>query len=89
MQSLGYRSAPPVKHEDGYRDRRTGFHTNDAESENSRLKQWNRHRYSQLQLNVGEMDEYIFYINVGQSIDNVLGGLAVANGGALRNRRLQ
>ena len=88
VKQLGYKSAPPVKHEDGYRDKATGFHTNDAESENARLKKWNRHRYGQLQLNANEMNEYIFYINIGDSMSAVLGGLAVSNGGAVVNRVL-
>jgi hypothetical protein len=36
---LGYRHANPVKHNVTYRDAETGFHTNDAESENNRLKE--------------------------------------------------
>ena len=85
VEALGYRSAPPVVHEDGYRDRKTGFHTNDVESENARLKLWNRHRYGKLQLNRQELDEYVFYANIGGSMSDVLGGLAVSNGGAVRN----
>ena len=38
-------SCTPVKHKDNWRDPVTGFHINDAESENSRLKKWTRKKY--------------------------------------------
>ena len=60
VRKLGYKAAPPVSHVSGYRDARTGFHTNDAESENARLKKWSRSRYGQLYLTDNEMDEYAF-----------------------------
>ena len=66
----------------------TGFHTNEAESENNRLKKWSRTRYGKLQLNVSEMDEYVFYVNVGSRMCDVFHGLAMANGGACSNRVL-
>ncbi len=72
VNSLGYKSDPPVKHEKHFRDPSTGFHTNDAESENNRLKKWSRTRYGKLQLNASEMDEYVFYVNVGSSMCDVL-----------------
>ena len=46
VQKLGYRHAPPVNHSKGWRDRETGFHSNDVESENARLKLWLRARYT-------------------------------------------
>ena len=79
---------PPVKREKHFRDPSTGFHTNDAESENNRLKQWFRTRYGELQLNASEMDEYVFYVNVGSSKCDVFHGLAMANGGACSHRLL-
>ena len=50
VKSLGFRCAPPVKHDNGWRDRKTGFHSNDCESENDRLKLWLRARYTRLKL---------------------------------------
>jgi transposase-like protein len=47
---LGYRFAPPVNHSQGWRDRATGYHSNDIESENSRFKSWLRARYTKLRL---------------------------------------
>ena len=88
VNSLGYKYAPPVKHEKHFRDPSTGFRTNDAESENNRLKKWSRTRYGKLQLNVSEMDEYVFDVNVGSSMCDVFHGLAMANGGACSNRLL-
>ena len=86
VRELGYRSAPPVIHELCYRDNATGFHTNDAESENARLKGWSRQRYGRIQLNKDEMDEYMSYVNLGDSASIVLKGLALSNGAAVRNR---
>lgn len=84
-RALGYDCAPPVVHEDGYRDPKTGFHTNDVESENARIKRWNRARYGRLNVIADEMDEYIFYTNVGSDMASVFKGLAHGNGGILRN----
>ena len=89
VEALGYHHAPPVKHEKHFRDPQTGFHTNDAESENNRLKKWSRMRYNKLQLNTCEMDEYIFYINVGSSMSSVFHGLRMANGGPCKNKLLK
>ena len=49
-ESLGFRHAPPVKHNRGWRGRKTVFHSNDCESENDRLKLWLRARYTRLRL---------------------------------------
>ena len=68
-------------HKEGYRDVHTGFHTNDAESENSRLKDASRARYGHLRLTEDELAEYAFYVNIGSSMPNVLRGLAVSGGG--------
>ena len=78
-EALGFKYAPPVIHEDGYWDPTTGFHINDVESENNRLKKWNRHRYQNLHLNENELNEYVFYINLGDSMSSVMRGLAYAN----------
>ena len=74
---LGFKHAPPVAHAHEYRDKSTGFHTNDAESENARLKRWNRQRYGRLAVSEEEMMEYTFYVNVGKSISSVMKGLCV------------
>jgi len=49
-KQLGLKVAPPVKHDRGWRDKATGFHSNDIESEYARLKLWLRSRYSKLLL---------------------------------------
>ena len=54
VQRLGYRHAPPVVHDKGWRDIETGFHSNDVESENARFKLWVRNRYSKLLLSMSE-----------------------------------
>ena len=64
----------PPKHERHFRDPRTGFHTNNAESENSRVKTWTRQRYGKLHLNEIEMDEYIFYVDAGSSASKSVSG---------------
>ena len=89
IKALGFKSAPAVVHENAYRDVKTGFHTNDAESENSRVKGWNRVRYGQLRLNKGEMDEYVYYVNIGRSFSQVAKGLAISNGGVVKNKILK
>ena len=48
VKQLGYRHAPAVNHTTGWRDRVTGFHSNDVESENARFKTWLRCRYTRL-----------------------------------------
>ncbi|CAK0860388.1 unnamed protein product [Prorocentrum cordatum] len=66
LGKLGFESPPAVVHEGNqYRDKKTGFHTNDVESENARAKGWSRKRYGHLHLSEAEMDEYVFYVNVG------------------------
>ena len=85
LKELGFKGPPAVVHEDGYRDVKTGFHTNDAESENSRLKRKNRIRYGQLQLNEKELSEYCFYVNLGSSMSKVMEGLALSNAGVMKN----
>ena len=81
----GSSTRPPVVHEGMYRDAATGFHTNDAESENFRVKRWSRHRYGRLSLTVDDMDEYVFYINVGEGMAAVTKGLAMSNGMVVTN----
>ena len=83
--NLKYQRAPPVCHEDAYRDSATGFHTNDAESENNRVKRWSRRRYGQVNLTEHEMQEYVFYENVGPEADDMFRGLAMSSGGVISN----
>ena len=88
IKALGFKSPPGVVHEKGYRDKATGFHTNDVESENNRIKKWSRHRMGHLRLRKGDMDEYMFYVNYGTDMSVVMEGLGVANGGGLKNKLL-
>ena len=46
---LGYRHAPPVNHTLGWRNSENGFHSNDIESKNNKLKTWMRVRHTKLQ----------------------------------------
>lgn len=45
IADLGFSAAPPVNHSVGWRDTNTGFHSNDIESEFSRLKNMVRERH--------------------------------------------
>ena len=47
LADIGF-NAPPVNHSQGWRDRATGFHSNDIESEFSRLKRSVRERCGRL-----------------------------------------
>ena len=77
VRALGYRSPPAINHGVEFRDRETGFHSNDIESENNRLKAWARHRYSRLQLTEEDLHEYTFYINKGSLMADVMQALAL------------
>jgi len=85
VQASGYQHAPPIVHEGMYRDAAAGFHTNDAESENFRVKHWSQHRYGRLSVIVGDMDEYVFYANVGEGMVAVMKGLALSSGMVVTN----
>lgn len=74
-KALGFTYAPPVNHQVEFRDRVTGFHSNDIESENSRLKHWSRVRYGTLSLNELDLHEYAYYTNVGNSMKDVMAAL--------------
>lgn len=86
VKRLGYKSPPAVRHDRNYRDSATGFHTNDAESENARIKSWSRSRYGHLHLNENELHEYVYYINIGNSLTAVMAGLAKHGGGKAANQ---
>ena len=75
-KSLGYPYVLPINHSREVRDRDTGFHSNDIESENNRLMHWARARYSKLSLNEGGLHEYTYYVNVGSSLEAVVKALA-------------
>ena len=89
VRKLGFNCAPPVVHERNWRDPATGFHINDAESENARLKMWNRRRHGHLRLRGNDMAEYVFYVNLGDSVSSVMQGLAAASGGSINNHILR
>ena len=80
-QNLGFKTAPPVNHSLGWRDKATGFHSNDVEGEFSCIKRWCRARYSRLLLTELDMHEYAFYMNAGKSISVVAGALVLLNDG--------
>ena len=80
LRNLGLKHAPFINHSKGFTDRATGFHSNDAESENDRIKRWNRARYGALTLSELEMHEYIFYVNGGKCMIDVMRGLAYSKG---------
>ena len=86
----GTKAAPPVNHSRGWRDRATGFHSNDIESEFSRLKRAVRERYGRLSfqsqgqeddtaeaIDAGDLFEYAFKVNVGDSFCDCLKALQV------------
>ena len=89
LADIGFKSAPPVNHSQGWRDRATGFHSNDIESEFSRLKRYVRERYGRLSfqcqgaddaeetdaVDAGDLYEYTFKTNVGNSFFDVLKAL--------------
>ena len=100
VERLGYRHAPPVNHSMAWRDVETGFHSNDVESENARLKSWLR---AHLHISVTDredpddaslfshsfsrdMNEYCFDVSVGKSFRDAMRGLAVAAGGSFTKR---
>ena len=83
----GYMHPPSVKNHKCFRDAQTGFHTNDAESENNRLKRWSRQCHGHLRIEEYDMQEYMFYVNIGNSMMLVLEGLAQSDGsGKCKNR---
>jgi hypothetical protein len=69
---LGFKFVPPINHSVEWRDKETGFHTNDIESENNRMKHWSRVRNGRLSLTELDMHEYAYYINVGSDMKSVM-----------------
>ena len=79
---LGYKHTPPVNHSADWCDATIGFHTNNAELENQRIKHFCRRRNGGLTgLSESFMYEYIFYINVGSSMGKIMDGFALSTGG--------
>ena len=68
--------APAINHSKEFRDRAMGFHSNDIESENARLKRWSRKRYGVLQLSELDLLEYTFMINKCSAMSGIMEGLA-------------
>ena len=87
LAEIGLKAAPPVNHSQGWRDRATGFNSNDIESEFSRLKRSVRERYGRLSfqsqgaddsddvVDAGDLYEYTFKTNVGNRFFDVLKAL--------------
>ena len=75
VRSLGFASPPGINHGVEFRDRATGFHSNDIEAEFQRLKAWPRARYTRLQLTELDLHEYTFYSNMSDSVCKVLEAL--------------
>ena len=71
VNHLGYNHPPAINHGVEFRDRATGFHSNDIESENNRIKHWSRVRYGRLSLDELDLHEYAFYINVGRDMKTI------------------
>ena len=79
---------PPVNHSIAFRDRLTGFHSNDVESENNRIKRFLRKRYGLLNLGkrknlnndtIFDMYEYVYRVNVDATLAGYMKALAIAN----------
>ena len=77
VREMGYNAPPAINHGIEFRDRETGFHANDIESENARLKAWSRHRYSRLHLSELDLHEYSFYVNNGSTMTTIMAALGV------------
>lgn len=91
IEDLGFKAAPPVNHSVGWRDTSTGFHSNDIESEFSRLKNMVRERYGRLSfqatasasdnecIDAGDLYEYTFFVNIGKDFHDVLKALRLVS----------
>ena len=72
----GLTIAGRCNHSADFSNRKTGFHSNDVESENNRIKQFMRHRYGNLRFGkyitltdepICDLYEYVYRTNVGSS----------------------
>ena len=91
IKSLGLKAAPPINRSTGWRDANTGFHSNDIESEFSRLKTMVRERYGRLcfqstasieaedEVDVGDLYEYTFRVNIGNSFQSMLNAFVLSS----------
>ena len=88
VNRLGFRHAPPVNHSVAFRDRASGFHSNDVESENNRIKRFLRKRYGALNLGkhknlsnetVLDMYEYVYRVNADSTFAGYMKAMAIAN----------
>jgi len=91
IKSLGLKAAPSINHSTGWRDANTGFHSNDIESEFSRLKTMVRERYGRLcfqstasneaedEVDVGDLYEYTFRVNIGNSFQSMLNAFVLSS----------
>lgn len=88
VRRLGFRHAPPVNHSIAFRDRKSGFHSNDVESENNRTKRFLRKRYGVLNLGkhknlnndtILDMYEYVYRVNVASTFAGYMKAMAIAN----------
>jgi hypothetical protein len=86
-KELGFAYAPPVVHEVCWRDVQNGWHSNDIESEFSRLKTWSRRRYGKLSITELDLHEYTFYVNAGNDMSTIMNGLFV--GGDTSGRKFR
>ena len=82
VKDLKFKSAPSVNHSKGYRLVDSGWHSNDIESEFSRLKGRLRRRYGRLPTNFsednsGELFEYMYMTNYRPSWPQMLEVLAM------------
>ena len=77
----GFEFAPPVVHDVSWRDAETGWHSNDIESEFSRLKHWNRVRHGSLMVDELDLHEYTFTVNGGREMTDIMLGLCTSVGG--------
>ena len=89
IKDLGFKHAPPVNHTIGWRDAATGFHSNDIESENARLKGWSRKLYGHLILTELDLFEYQWSVNTGGGFSNAMKALSFSNGVQFSGRALK
>ena len=88
VKKLGYRHALPVNPTAGWRDSETGYHSNDIESENARVKGWARKVYGKLILTELDLFEYQWSVNTGGGFTELMNAFAFSNGGKLPCRKL-
>ena len=76
-------------HKVKWRNAKSGFHTKDIESENNKVKDWNRARYSILKLTGRDFNDYTYYSNGGgDPMKDIMKGLAASAGRRDRSVRL-